>query len=235
MYGRFATNFVGRGLERGEIEAERVAEHELDVVATVKAVDEMRLEPAVELDGVHARDSLGEVFGQDAQARPDLEHDVVRLELREPPDDAEDVVVDEEVLPELAVGCDRELHGSENAAAAFPVDPRTEVGRVDAADPGERLEGEHDVRGLVRPAAAGLRRQVGAVRLDEDPLVRDLRRGGSQIGRLRVRDVAGERDVVAAFEHRLQQARRREAVHDDRAVEVRRGRRPCRRPRRVYG
>ena len=81
----------------------------------------MWLEPAVELDGVHARDSLGEVFGQNPQAGPDLEHDVVRVELGEPPDDAEDVVVDEEVLSELAVGCDRKLHGSENAAAAFPV------------------------------------------------------------------------------------------------------------------
>ena len=92
---------------------------EVDVVATAKALGEMRLERAVELDRVHARDSLGEVVGQDAQARPDLEHDVVGVELGEPPDDAEDVVVDEEVLSELAVGCDRKLHGSENAAAAF--------------------------------------------------------------------------------------------------------------------
>ena len=89
------------GLERGEIEAERVAEHEIDVLATAKALGEMWLEPAVELDGVHARDSLGEVFGQNPQAGPDLEHDVFRIELREPADDAEDVVVDEEVLAEL--------------------------------------------------------------------------------------------------------------------------------------
>ena len=156
----------------------------VDVLATAKALGEMRLEPAVELDRVHARDSLGEVFGQDPQAGPDLEHDVVRVELGEPPDDAEDVVVDEEVLSEIAVGCDRELHGSENAAAAFGVDLRAEVVRVDAAGPGERFEREHDVRRLVGTAAAGLRREVGAVRLDEDPLGRDLRRGGSEIGAL---------------------------------------------------
>ena len=101
MYGRFATNFVGRGLERGEVEAERVAECEIDVLTTAKALGEMWLEPAVELDGVDARDSLGEVFGQNPQARPDFEHDVFRVELREPPDDAEDVVVDQEVLAEL--------------------------------------------------------------------------------------------------------------------------------------
>ena len=181
----------------------RVAEHEVDVVSTAKALGEMWLEPAVELDRVHARDSLGEVFGQNPQAGPDLEHDVVGVELGEPPDDAEDVVVDEEVLSELAVGCDRKLHGSENAAAAFPVICAPRSAASIAAGLGERFEGEHDVRRLVRPAAAGLRRQVRAVRLDEDPLVRDLRRGGAQIGGLRVRDVAGERDVVAAFEHRL--------------------------------
>ena len=171
-----------RGLERGEVEAQRVAEYEIDVLTTAKALGEMWLERAVELDGVHARDSLGEVVGQNPQAGPDLEHDVVSVELGEAADDAEDVVVDEEVLAEVAVGRDRKPHGSENAAAAFAVDPRTELGRVVAAGLGELVDREHDVRGLVRPAAAGLRREVGAVRLGEDPLGRNLRRRGSQIG-----------------------------------------------------
>ena len=45
-------------------------------------------------------------------------------------------------------------------------------------------------------------------------------RGGAQLVGLRVRDVAGERDVVAALERRRQRRRRREAVQDDRAVEA---------------
>ena len=61
----------------------------------------MRLERAVDLDGVDERDALGEVAGEDAEARPDLEHDVVRVELGEAADHAEDVLVDEEVLAEL--------------------------------------------------------------------------------------------------------------------------------------
>ena len=142
------------------------------------------------------------------------------VELREPPDHAEDVVVDEEVLAELAVGSDGELHGSANAADALasmlrPALPRPRRG------PRELLDCEDDVRGLVGPAAPGLRREVWAVRLGEDPLRRDLGCRGSQVARLRVRDVAGERDVVAPLEDRFQQARGRKAVHDDRAVEAR--------------
>ena len=54
---------------------------------------------------------------EDAETRPDLEHDVRRVELAESPDDAEDVLVDEEVLAERLLG--RDGHANPNAAAAF--------------------------------------------------------------------------------------------------------------------
>ena len=49
-------------------------------------------------------DALGQVPGQDAEAGADLEHDVVLLELREAPDHAEDVLVDQEVLADPLLG-----------------------------------------------------------------------------------------------------------------------------------
>ncbi len=85
------------GSERREIELERVTEVDLDVGA---GVTQVRLERRVDLDRVHARDAVGEVVRQYAEAGTDLEDDVVLVELREPADHAENVLVDEEVLPE---------------------------------------------------------------------------------------------------------------------------------------
>ncbi len=119
MYGRLATSFPGCRLECREVEAQRVAEVKLDVVPAREPLGEVRLEGTVELDRMDTLDALGQVAGQDAEARADLEHDVVLLELREAPDHAEDVLVDEEVLAEIAVRANRQLHGSEKAAAAF--------------------------------------------------------------------------------------------------------------------
>ena len=79
----------------------------------------MRFEAAVELDGVDEAHTFGEIHGEDAEAGTDLEHDVFGAELREAAHDAEDVVVDQEVLAELAVGRDRKLHGRSKAAVAF--------------------------------------------------------------------------------------------------------------------
>src|SRR4029450_3977298 len=44
---------------------------------------------------------VGQVDGQDAEPRPDLEHNVRRVEPGESTDDAEDVLVGEKVLSEL--------------------------------------------------------------------------------------------------------------------------------------
>ena len=139
LYGRLATSLPGAGLECREVEAERVAEVELDVVPAGEPLREMRLERAVELDGMDAVNALRQIVGQDSEAGADLEHDVVLLELREAPDHSEDVLVDQEVLAEVAIGCDRKLHGSEKAAAAFAAMLLAELVRIDAADLRELL------------------------------------------------------------------------------------------------
>ena len=77
------------------------------------------LERAVDLDGVHQADALGEERGEDAHARPDLEHDVVGVQFREAADDAEQVLVDEEVLAEVALGVRKPAHERWKAARAF--------------------------------------------------------------------------------------------------------------------
>ena len=117
----------------------------------------MRLERAVELDRVDVRDALGEVAREDAEAGADLEHDVVRAEVGETADHAEDVLVDEEVLAELLLR--RDPH-SPNAAVALASIWRGELGLVLAARLGERGERVHDVGRLVglargRAAARG--------------------------------------------------------------------------------
>ena len=140
----------------------------------------MRLERAVELDGVDVRDAVGEVAGQDAEAGPDLEHDVAGVELGEPADHAEDVLVDEEVLAELASAGRDAVTGGRTRRLAFASICGGELGRVLAACLGERGERVHDVRGLVRPAADGLRREVGAVGLGEDAVGRDAARAHSR-------------------------------------------------------
>src|SRR5207244_2746728 len=83
----------------------------LDVGVGRQALGEGGFERAVELNGVDLRDPLGQVGGEDAEPRADLEHDVLGTELREAADHAEEVLVDEEVLAELLLGR-REPHGS---------------------------------------------------------------------------------------------------------------------------
>src|SRR4029079_19705583 len=75
---------------------------------------------AVELDRMDPGQAVGEVAGQDPEPRADLEDDVAAVELADPADLAEYVLVDEEVLAEHAVGDDREAgHERPKAAVAF--------------------------------------------------------------------------------------------------------------------
>ena len=136
------------GVELGDREPERVAPDEPDVDAASQRVDERRLERAVELDGVHEADTIGEETGEDAEARADLEHDVVGGEVAEPADDSENVLVDEEVLAERLLR--RDGHGSPNAAVAFACGLHSEVLERLAALLCEHAQRVHDVRGLVR-------------------------------------------------------------------------------------
>src|SRR5262249_48946535 len=82
--------------ERRELELECVAPVQSDVVA----FGQVRLERAVDLGGVNERHPLGEETREDAETRPDLEHDIVGREPRAALDHPQDVLVDEEVLAE---------------------------------------------------------------------------------------------------------------------------------------
>ncbi len=75
----------------------------------VDGVTQRLAQMLVELDHVHVRDPLGEVLGEHAQAAADLQHDILVPQLGGALDHAEDVRVDQEVLPQLAVGADPEL------------------------------------------------------------------------------------------------------------------------------
>ena len=163
LYGRFATSLRGGGSSAATSSGSASPQW------TVGALDagEVRLERAVELDRVHVRDARGEEAREDAEAGPDLEHDVVGLELGEALDHAEDVLVDEEVLAERLPR--RDAH-SPNAAsrsrrsAASSPRPRRAARRA--------KRGVHDVRRLVAAAADRLRREVRAVGLGEQAVGR---------------------------------------------------------------
>ena len=102
----------GCRVERGEVECERVAPVEVGA----RHVAEARLEAAVDLDRVNVCDALGQEPCQHAESGADLEHDVGGLELGEPLDHTQDVLVNEEVLAELLLRDDRH---SANAASAL--------------------------------------------------------------------------------------------------------------------
>jgi hypothetical protein len=84
-----------RRVERLEWKREGVPEDKLDVFAAHQRIAQVRLEAAVELDGVDEAHTLGQIRGEDAETGADLEHDVFGSELREAARDAEDVVVDQ--------------------------------------------------------------------------------------------------------------------------------------------
>ena len=109
-------------------------------------------------------------------------------------------------------------HGSEKAAVAFASIRAASSSASSPRAVGERGDRVDDVGGLVRPAAQRLRREVGAVRLGEDPVGGDRSGRLAQLSRLRIGDVAGEGEVPAPLEPGREQAGLREAVHDDRAV-----------------
>ena len=79
-----------------DVETQRIAPVDLGA----RNAGQIRLEPPVELDRVHVRDALREEARQHTEAGADLQHDVVGREPGEPSDHAQDVLVDEEVLPQ---------------------------------------------------------------------------------------------------------------------------------------
>ncbi len=73
------------------------------VAKRLKRTPQDDLEAAVELDHVQMGDVRRQPLGQHAGAAADLEHDVARVQRGQALDDVEDVAIDEEVLPELAL------------------------------------------------------------------------------------------------------------------------------------
>jgi hypothetical protein len=72
-----------------------------------------------------------------------------------------------------------------------------------------------DVLRLVLLAPQRLGRQERGVGLDQQPVVRHPRGGRPQVVGLRIGDVAGEGDPVAALQALVEAVGHREAVHDD--------------------
>ena len=118
VVGEIGHELARRGFEPGKIECESVSENDLHVRSPGEAPRKPRPESAIDLDGVDGGDAIGEERREDSQPGTDLEHDVVPLKLGEPLDHAQDVLVDEKVLTELAPGPDA-THGRSKAAAAF--------------------------------------------------------------------------------------------------------------------
>src|SRR5439155_11168605 len=89
-------------VEVREVEPERVADLETDV----RHGRQVRGEGWVDLDRMDECDPFREVAREYAEAGADLKHDIVRRQLRQTADHAEDVLVDQEVLAELLLRAD---------------------------------------------------------------------------------------------------------------------------------
>ena len=105
------------GSERRKVERQRVAIVQFDVGSAGKPFFQVRSKRSIELDGDDTGDAIREVARQNSHSGTDLQDDVVWSECCEPADDAEDVLVCEEVLPQLLLGT--RAHGSENTSRAF--------------------------------------------------------------------------------------------------------------------
>ena len=174
------------GVELADREPERVAPEERDVGAVSERVEERRLERAVELDGVHEADTIGEEAGKDAEARARPRARRRRVRGRR--------------AGRRLRGCSRRRGSAGRATSSARRSRQSKCGRrvrvrlhsevLDrlAALLGEHAQRVHDVRGLVRRAADCLRGEVRAVGLDEEPVAGDRRGRGAQVARLRVRD-----------------------------------------------
>ena len=149
------------------------------------------------------RDPLGEEAREHAEARADLEHDVVGRELGEPLDHAEDVLVDQEVLAERLPRDDG--HSAEDGGRVRVDLRRQRVGSTPRASASAR-QVCIDVRRLVAAAAHRLGSEIRAVGLGQQPVGGHPPRRGAQLVRVLVGDVAGERDVPAVLEARARAA-----------------------------
>ncbi len=101
--GEVRHDLRGHRLERGEVELHRVGQVEARVAERGERVRERGLERAVDLHHVQVAHARGQVLREHAEPAADLEHHVGGVELGGALDHAQQVVVDQEVLAELAV------------------------------------------------------------------------------------------------------------------------------------
>ncbi len=107
--GEVGDDLGGGGVESGEVALHRVTPVDGDVAEGSDGVLEGGAQARVDLDDVEVAHTRGDVLGEHAEAAADLEHDVLTGQLGGAVDHAEDVGVDEEVLPEVPVGPHSEL------------------------------------------------------------------------------------------------------------------------------
>src|SRR5581483_116616 len=113
VVGQVRDELARRRLEVGQVDLECVA----DLEPEVRDLGQVRFKRPIDLDRMHERDPFGQVPGEDAEPGTDLEDDVIGLELGEPADHSEDVLVDEKMLAELFLRAD--ARHSPKAAFAF--------------------------------------------------------------------------------------------------------------------
>ena len=89
---------------RVEVHGERIGAHDAHVVSFAEGVAQHGDHPLVDLDRRDRPRTIGERRGENAGARPDLEHVVIRRQLRCVDDRREHTAVHEEVLPEALRG-----------------------------------------------------------------------------------------------------------------------------------
>ena len=232
LYGRFATSFRGERVEPGDVDGEGVAEAEgrRCPVRPAPCAGAPRALRSISTAWTCRTRSARKVV-RTPRPGPTSRTTSPALERREAVDDAEHVPVDEEVLPECLLRRDRGSRASSPNArsrrsrrgtprASSTPTPRTSasvesVWRTCIGSFGRPRTGCGARYGL---SVSASRRSYGTTAADSR----------SSSG-LRVRDVPGERDVVAPLERVLEQVGLREAVQDDRSGERLECRPPSRR------
>ena len=159
LYGRFATSFVASGASEARSSCSASPKWSSTLAPESRRYGSSDVSSST---ATTRATRCGEELRQHADAGADLEHDVVRRELGEAADHAEDVLVHEEVLAERLLRTGD--HSQTEALGRVAVDLPLELLRILVARLRERRERVHDVGGLVRPAAHRLRGEVRARR-----------------------------------------------------------------------
>ena len=85
-----------------QIELQRVGQMNGHIGVRHEGVTQPGLEPRIDLDHMDVACVLRKALGEDSEAAPDLQHDVLVIECRKALDDVEQVAIDEEVLTQVA-------------------------------------------------------------------------------------------------------------------------------------